>query len=105
MNSDESVSGASTKESVDAAILSVVASTPGVAEVMKCCINSGASVASGGKRECELELHLAVEYGSSIPAIRDSIQAKLEEDVQAATGFEVKSLDLIIEDVRCMPHE
>jgi uncharacterized alkaline shock family protein YloU len=85
----------------DAAIINAVLSVPGVAGVTR-CTKSNLSVLSlsEDKSECGLELSLAVEYGSSIPAIHENIQRKLKEDVQTVTGLEVKKLSLYIEGIQ-----
>lgn len=105
MSRDESVVEKENKESFDTVIMNAVLSVPGVTEVMKCSMTNFAASSLPGERECELELHLAVEYGSSIPSIHENIQTRLKEDVQVATGLEVKKLNLCIEDIYCIPRE
>lgn len=106
MKKNEPVFGEESKGSFDAEILNAVLSVPGVSEVTKCAAsNINASSPSQDKSEYDLELRLAVEYGSSIPAIHKDIRKRLKEDVQAVTGLEVKKLNLCIEDIHGIPYE
>jgi len=106
MDKDESVFRDENKESFDAAVLDAVKSVPGVAKVTKCATSSHdcASLCSD-EPGYDLELGLAIEYGSSIPEIHESIQKKIREDIQTTAGFEVRKINLCIEDICHVPKD
>ena len=102
--------GGKTNEIFDVAITNAVLGVPGVAEITGCTKNNLPLEASSEDKseslpECDLDLRLTVEYGSSIPAILENIQKKLKEDVRAATGLEVRNLNLCIEDIHHIPRK
>lgn len=106
MRKEKSVSKEGSNELFDSAILDAVLSVPGVVEVTQCTTTKLAAEASSKETsQRDLELGVAVEYGSSIPTILESIQRKLKEEVRSAIGLEVKKLDLCIQDIRQMPCE
>ncbi len=100
MQKNEPVCPGKSNESFNAEILNAVLSVPGVAKVTKCtATNATVSPPSKDKSEYDLELRLAIEYGSSIPAVHENIRKRLREDIQAATGLQVKKLDLCIDGI------
>ncbi len=99
-----------TNEIFDSAVANAVLGVPGVAEIKGCTLNdlpieSGSDEKTGDVTECDLDLRLSIEYGSSIPAILENIQKKLREDIKAATGLEVRNLCLCVEDIHHIPRE
>jgi len=102
--------GGKTNEIFDVAITNAVLGVPGVAEITGYSKNnlpleSLSEDKSENMPECDLDLRLTVEYGSSIPAILENIQKKLKEDVRGATGLEVRNLNLCIEDIHHIPRK
>lgn len=106
MDKNESVFQDESKESFDAAVLNAVMGVPGVAKVTKCATTSRKCSSSClDEPGYDLELGLAIEYGSSIPEIHENIQKKIREDIEAAADFEVKKINLCIEDICHVPKD
>jgi len=91
--------------SLNVRIMNVVSEIPGVAKVTKCIVTDTVSVPAEIKRGYDLELRLAVEYGSSIPDIHEQIKRTLSENIRATTDLEIQNLSLCVEDVQGLPYE
>lgn len=47
-----------------------------------------------------LELHIIVEYGTSIPAIAETVSNTVKYRVEEATGLKVKGISIFVEGIR-----
>ena len=91
--------------SLNARIMNVVSGVSGVAKVTKCIVTDTVSASAEIKRGYDVELRLAVEYGSSIPGIHEQIKRMVSENIRPTTDLEIQSLSLCVEDIQGLPYE
>ncbi len=71
----------------------------GVRGLVERPLGRGGVRVSGDDGALRLELHLAVDWGASIPELGRSVQERVREYVGRMTELHVESVDVVVDDV------
>jgi uncharacterized alkaline shock family protein YloU len=72
---------------------------PGVRGLVERPLGRGGVRIAGENGSLRLELHLAVDWGASIPELGRTVQERVREYVGRMTDLQVEAVDVVVDDV------